>query len=556
MFNKNKARMRIFYTVLFTLISLLMIAQTENPSFENWEIKQNQITVSGTANFQGLTADYAIDDPIFNYNEIVRWSSLNQLTGTESITFPGSPNPNVELVSESSDFVDGLRSVQLQSANIRISASVTVFGFTIDTSVVNVAPGLLISGELDLDENTFADQLINGSSLTSLNPFTYPNTGQPIDFQPEKLMGSYKYAGVAGDSAMMVSGLIKNREVVAYVIKRLPNAATWTNFELEYEYLSCAMPDTIISLFCSSNLDVTFDNGDFMVNSSFTGIDGSVLTIDNLRLDTIPPGTFPPIALNDFTTIFENEIATADVVANDDLCSGGAAVPNILSDGSNGSTVLTASDELAYTPNPGFNGTDTVSYYICNGAGLCDTALWLITVNPIPSCIAVDDFRSLPSNGASVFDATANDTDCGTMPSLSVLPVNGVANVESNGFISYSPLVGFVGTDSLSYSICSPLNPSQCSTAKVYYEVITGINDVLQEQIVIKPNPASSFVEIENTGKGQLEISLYSLLGKKLLHARCENMIRLDLSDFNTGIYWLELTKDGSSFTSKLQVNK
>jgi hypothetical protein len=90
----------------------------------------------------------------------------------------------------------------------------------------------------------------------------------------------------------------------------------------------------------------------------------------------------------------------------------------------------------------------------------------------------------------------------------------------------------------------------------VYYEVITGINDVLQEQIVIKPNPASSFVEIENTGKGQLEISLYSLLGKKLLHARCENMIRLDLSDFNTGIYWLELTKDGSSFTSKLQVNK
>ena len=181
MFNKNKARMRIFYTVLFTLISLLMIAQTENPSFENWEIKQNQITVSGTANFQGLTADYSIDDPVFNYNEIVRWSSLNQLTATESITFPGSPNPNVELVSESSDFADGLRSVQLQSANIRISASVTVFGFTLDTSVVNVAPGLLISGELDLDENSFADQLINGSSLTSLNPFTYPNTEQPIN---------------------------------------------------------------------------------------------------------------------------------------------------------------------------------------------------------------------------------------------------------------------------------------------------------------------------------------------------------------------------------------
>ena len=44
---------------------------------------------------------------------------------------------------------------------------------------------------------------------------------------------------------------------------------------------------------------------------------------------------------------------------------------------------------LNYTPDPDFNGTDTVTYTITDGSGATDTATLTITVNPVndaPDC--------------------------------------------------------------------------------------------------------------------------------------------------------------------------
>lgn len=550
--------MKILYTLSLTALSFLAVnGQSLNPGFENWHVLQNTIFVSGTATVQGLTADYEIDDPQFSYNEIVNWSSLNQLTGTESITYPPGGSSMVELVTESADFTEGTKSVRLESTDIEITAEVTVFGQTSEYTLENVAPGLIVSGELDLDEDEFADQLINNTSLSSLNPFTYENTGQPIDFQPGKLMGSYKYTGIAGDSAMCVSGLIKDRVIIAYVIKRLPNAATWTNFELKYEYLSCEMPDTIITLFCSSNLDASFDNGNFMVNSNYTGVSGSILLIDDLHMDTLDPSIFPPIAFDDTSSIFDNEIATSDVVANDDFCNGNAPTPEILVNGTHGVAVVNVNDELEYTPDTGFSGVDTVTYYVCNDSMLCDTAYWFITVSAIPICAAVDDMRQLLKNGSSVFDATANDDDCGTVPNITVLPVNGVANVESNGNISYSPLVDFVGLDSLTYSICSPVNPAQCSTAKVYYEILaTSIREIPSDALSMVPNPANTFVRINSKTQGLVNLKVFNLLGKELFESSFESETMMDLKSFNAGVYLVQFESHGALATKKLLIRK
>lgn len=549
--------MKLYYYLASCLFPFFAIqAQSLNPSFENWTILQNQITVNGTATFQGITADYEIDDPQFNYNEIVNWSSLNQLTGTESIVYPATNDPLVELVTESSDAVEGVKSVRLESRVVKIKATITVFGITIDTSVTNTAPGLLVSGEFDLDEAQFADQLLNGTNLNSLNPFTYEGTGQPIDFQPSNIKGSYKYTGVAGDSAMLVSGLIKNRVVVAYVIKRLPPAATWTDFQLDYEYLSCATPDTIISVFCSSNLDADFTNGVFSINSSYTGVNGSFLLLDDLTMDTLDISIFPPIAVNDNSAIFDNQVALSDVTANDDFCGAAAPNPSILSNGSNGTAVVLGSGEIEYTPNAGFNGTDTVIYYVCNNASLCDTASWYIAVSGIPLCVPVDDFRSLAPNTSSVFDATANDQDCGNIPSLVVLPVNGVANVESNGFISYSPLNGFVGVDSLTYQLCSDNNATQCANAKVYYEVITGIKDVASYTITIAPNPANTIVNITVDTQEETVLSVFNLLGQEYLNTTFKRTISLAIQNYPAGGYVVRLENASGVVTRKLVVRK
>ena len=545
-----------YFLALLVLPFAAIQAQSLNPSFENWTIKQNQITVNGTATVQGFTADYEIDDPQFSYNEIVNWSSLNQLTGTESIYYPGTTNTLVELVTESSDATNGLKSVKLESKAITIRAMVTVFGQTNPYEITNTAPGLLVSGVFDLDEAAFADQLINGTNLNSLNPFTYEGTGQPIDFQPASLKGSYKYTGVSGDSAMLVSGLIKDRVVVAYVIKRLPNASVWTNFQLNYEYLSCEMPDTIISVFCSSNLDADFNNGVFVINSSYTGVNGSVLRMDNLTLDTIDINSFPPIAVNDSSIIFDNQTAVKDLTANDDFCGGATPTPVILDNPNNGTLVLLVSGEYEYIPVLGFSGIDTVVYYVCNDSSLCDTASWYISVSPVSLCAPVDDYRSLISNTSSVFDATANDLNCGNVPSLFTLPVNGVANVEANGFISYSPLNGFVGVDSLTYTLCSSINTSQCATAKVYYEVVTGIRDIANYAITIAPNPANERVNISLDTNEETVLSIFNMLGQEILQTSINKTLSLDVHNFPEGGYIVRLENAAGVATRKLVVRR
>jgi hypothetical protein len=545
-----------YLLALFLLPILTIQAQSLNPSFENWTILQNQITLNGTATIQGITADYEIDDPQFNYNEIVNWSSLNQLTGSESITYPSTGITLVELVTESSDAVDGVKSVKLESKAVEITAQITIFGQTNSYSVTNTAPGLLVSGVFDLDESAFAEQLLNGTNLNSLNPFTYEGTGQSIDFQALNLKGAYKYTSVGGDSAMLVSGLIKDRVVIAYVIKRLPAASVWTNFQLNYEYLSCTMPDTIISVFCSSNLDADFNNGVFTINSSYTGVSGSILRLDNLTMDTLDLNSFPPIAITDSSTIFDTEVAVVDVTANDDFCGAALPMPVILTNVSNGTVVVLITGEYEYTPNVGFSGVDNLVYYVCNDSSLCDTASWYISVNPIPLCIPVDDFRSLTANSSSVFDATTNDMDCGNVPSLFTLPVNGVANVESNGFISYSPLNGFLGIDSLTYTLCSNVNTSQCATAKVYYEIVTGIKDIASYRITIAPNPANEQVTISLNTNEETVVSVFNLLGQEFLNTSFKKTISIDVRNYPEGGYVVRMENASGVATRKLVIRR
>ena len=549
------------YLFILSIFSYLgLSAQVLNPSFENWTTKQNQINVTGTATFQGITGNYEIDDPQFTYNEPVDWSSLNQISKTESFKNPSTNSSNVELIEENTDAVDGVKSIELRTELVKIEATVSAFGFTFDTSITNNAPALLVSGEFQIDENRFADELINQSSLTSLNPFTYDSTGQAIDFHPEHLSGSYKYTGVSGDSALILSGIIKDRVVIAYTILRLPSVNVWTDFELEYTYLSCEQPDTIITLISSSNLDVTFQNGAFTVNSTYTGIAGSTLLLDDLNLDTLDLSSFPPIAKNDSTEIFVGQIATKNVLLNDDFCGAAVSNPVILTNGTNGNAIVAANGDLEYTHNNGFIGDDEVVYYICNSLSLCDTATWYIKVGAVVPCVANDDYRSLNQDEAIVFDATFNDDDCGTTPNIYILPLNGVADVESNGDISYAPVTGYVGADSLTYVICSPIDANQCDTAIVYFDILsTGIREIPAAFISIAPNPAIDKTTVKLTGNytsSTTSISVYNLLGNEIFNAKFNNSIQLNTKNYATGVYLIQLQNELGTAVRKLVIAK
>lgn len=536
--------MKKYISILFALLTVnASFSQSLNPSFETWGTLSNNFTIS----VLGLTICGN-----FSYNEPVSWSTTNQLTG--SVDFGA-----IELVTEVPGQMVASTAIQMQSVSLSITPHSGGCSGPVVTSFSNVAPGLVVSGAFDIDEQLLIDEIVSGSGVQSLNPFSYPNTGQPIDFMPSNLKGIYQYTGVNNDSALIFSGVMKDGEILAYAISRLGNAATWTPFEIEYIYKSCETPDTIITVITSSNLTVSFDpiTNEYLLSSDYTGENGSVLKIDDLSMDTVDLSSFPPIAVNDTSQILVDEILNLDLRLNDLFCDGSMPLPVILTNGLNGSAAINLLGEAVYTPDLGFSGTENITYYVCNGAGLCDTAVWNILISAAPLCEALDDNRSLVAGGSSVFDPLLNDLDCGGTPTIVVIPQNGVAQVEPNGFISYSPVVGFTGLDSLTYRICSPINSSQCSTAKVYYTVLTSLRELPASYFQISPNPANSYldVKLENTNLAS-NLQVFSVLGSLLESYHFVGQIELDLSAYQEGVYVFRLENAEGSALRKIVVSR
>lgn len=548
--------MKIFnLSLLFILISTLVNAQTLNQSFENWQVDTNQIAVSGEITFFDTQAQYEIDDPEFSYPSPSSWSSVSQITGTESMTFDGTNNSDVILVNQSSDAQHLLSSVQIETRRINIEAEVTAFGNTNTQTFTNQAPGLLVSGEFDIDFEEFADEILIGGSLNSLNPFTFPNTGHAIDFAPNTLKGFYKYNGVNGDSALIFTGVIKDRIIVAYGISRLPNTTSFSPFTIQYNYLSCETPDTIITVISSSNLDVTFGNDEFSINSNYTGEDGSVLLLDNLTMDTFDFDNFPPILADDNFTVVSSVATELDVTINDFSCGEGDLVPIIFESPENGSVVVLNNNFLEYTSNIDYDGNDTLSYYICS-SGVCDTAQVFIQVNPVPECQAVDVTRTMESNTVDVFSATENDINCGAIPILFTEPQNGLASVLANGDISYSPNNDYIGVDEFDYYVCSDININQCDTATIKYTIISSLKELDSNLFSIYPNPVENILSVKFTDFKNATVSLYNLNGKVIFQENFNSNIEINTSNIGAGIYILKLETARGNTHKKIQITK
>ncbi len=100
-----------------------------------------------------------------------------------------------------------------------------------------------------------------------------------------------------------------------------------------------------------------------------------------------------PIALNDNLTVCENsETVNVNVQSNDIDPEANSLTTSIYIGPLDGTAVL-AGNSINYTPDPNFSGNDTIIYVVCdNGSpSLCDTAMVIIHVNPLPIADAESD---------------------------------------------------------------------------------------------------------------------------------------------------------------------
>jgi gliding motility-associated-like protein/uncharacterized repeat protein (TIGR01451 family) len=138
---------------------------------------------------------------------------------------------------------------------------------------------------------------------------------------------------------------------------------------------------------------------------------------------------------------------------------------------------LTSNGQFTYIPDENFEGTDTLTYEICdNGTPVaCATGRIVITIEECKNYapMAEDDMYTTQNCAPILGNVTENDFDFED-DSLTTTPIvafemesGGIFNLDDKGNFTYVPQEDFVGIDTISYIVCDNGEPSRCDTALV-----------------------------------------------------------------------------------------
>ncbi|WP_354529251.1 Ig-like domain-containing protein [Nakamurella sp. UYEF19] len=206
-------------------------------------------------------------------------------------------------------------------------------------------------------------------------------------------------------------------------------------------------------------------------------------------------GTNTVTAVNDSGSTMPVTPVTTNVLANDTVSAGGAALNpasvTVQTPAGHGTTsVNTTTGAVTYTPAAGFSGVDTYTYRVCDSSTptpLCGTATVTITV---PNAVkATNDTATAGPNTRVVIPVLTNDTVTTGGAALNPgsvttsIPAHGTTTVNpTTGAVTYTPAAGYSGPDAFAYTVCDRSLPvATCSTGTVAVTVtantVTAAND-------------------------------------------------------------------------------
>ena len=171
------------------------------------------------------------------------------------------------------------------------------------------------------------------------------------------------------------------------------------------------------------------------------------------------PANVAPVAVDDSYAAATNVAliipSTAGVLANDTDANGDILSASVVSNPSSGVLALASDGSFVYTPTPGFSGSDSFVYAAFDGTFSATATASIGVSNSAPS--AVDDAYSGKHDSSIIVPAPgvlSNDSDPNgdSMSAALVTPASfGTISLAADGSFTYTPVPGFVGTDSFSY---------------------------------------------------------------------------------------------------------
>ncbi|WJH41457.1 Ig-like domain-containing protein [Aliirhizobium terrae] len=200
----------------------------------------------------------------------------------------------------------------------------------------------------------------------------------------------------------------------------------------------------------------------YVPDANFNGTDGFTYTVSDGTATSTYTVTITVNAVNDAPVASDTAISvTEDTPFAGSLPQAtdveGDDVTYVLGDGpSNGTLVLNADGTYAYTPNANFNGTDSFTYTVTDGAGTSAVYTVAITVTPVNdapvgSGDAITVTEDVPFDGQlpAATDADGDDLDY----ALGSAATNGTVTVNADGSYRYVPNANFNGSDSFTYTV-------------------------------------------------------------------------------------------------------
>jgi hypothetical protein len=227
------------------------------------------------------------------------------------------------------------------------------------------------------------------------------------------------------------------------------------------------------------------------LNGSFGG--GTPFTIT-------APSVFPtgPIAIDDSFNGVPGQPSIVDVLQNDfdDTGTIDPTTVAIVTQPNQGGSVSVdpVNGEVTYTPSGGFVGTETFTYTVSDNHGLTSpaaTVTFLDTSANLPPPVANNDAASDLLNAPATINVAANDMASSpaiVLPStiqITTQPTNGTATLDASGNILYTPTSGFLGTDTLAYTIADS-NGKTSNAATVNVSVGLAVGSAIGDHRAVK----------------------------------------------------------------------
>jgi large repetitive protein len=184
-----------------------------------------------------------------------------------------------------------------------------------------------------------------------------------------------------------------------------------------------------------------------------------------------------PVAVADEASVLVDTSIDVNVLTNDTDVDGDALTVN-QAISSFGTVTILADQQLSYTPNPDFVGTDTVVYSITDGKGGTASSELVVDVFSNTAPVAVNDTASTDDRTAILIAVLTNDTDAeGDVLTVSAASaVEGTVSIEADQRLRYTPKAGFDGVDTISYTVTDSSGDSATGsvsvTVRAYQDVV------------------------------------------------------------------------------------